>query len=163
MTTKTNILDRLSRLNLFIGAAMTAVTADDYAAADALINDARRDIAAIDDLITSNTLGVPQFDLVAHLHRQKAFSLEAFGPGIRTQGVCDHIRKELLEIEANPEDIMEWIDVVLLALDGAWRCGIRPEWIAYCLDDKQTINESRTWPDWRTADPGKAIEHVRGA
>ena len=51
MTTKTNILDRLSRLNLFIGAAMTAVTADDYAAADALINDARRDIAAIEDLI----------------------------------------------------------------------------------------------------------------
>ena len=51
MTTKTNILDRLSRLNLFIGATMTATTADDYAAADALINDARRDIAAIEDLI----------------------------------------------------------------------------------------------------------------
>lgn len=27
---------------------------------------------------------------------------------------------------------------------------------------KQTKNEGRTWPDWRSAAPGKAIEHVRG-
>jgi len=24
------------------------------------------------------------------------------------------------------------------------------------------MNELRDWPDWRTAAPGKAIEHVRG-
>lgn len=40
------------------------------------------------------------FDLVQHLYRQRDFSERTFGPGTRTQGVLDHIRKELREIEA---------------------------------------------------------------
>lgn len=96
-----------------------------------------------------------------HLHRQRAFSERTFGPGARTKGVIDHIRKELREIEAAPTDISEWIDVVLLALDGAWRSGASPEAIVAALLMKQTRNEARTWPDWRTADPNKAIEHDR--
>lgn len=103
----------------------------------------------------------PGFDLVAHLYRQRAFSERTFGPGQRTAGVLDHIRRELLEIEAAPGDLGEWIDVVLLALDGAWRAGWTPEHIATALDAKQSRNEDRTWPDWRTADPDKAIEHDR--
>jgi hypothetical protein len=105
-----------------------------------------------------NTL---EFDLIGHLHRQREFSERTFGPGTRTAGVLDHIRKELNEIEADPQDISEWIDVVLLAFDGAWRAGFTPEQIAHALHAKQTKNENRTWPDWRTAEPGKAIEHVR--
>lgn len=101
------------------------------------------------------------FDLVAHLHRQREFSARTFGPGARTAGVLDHIRKELTEIEARPADLSEWIDVALLALDGAWRAGYSPEDIALALAEKQVKNESRKWPDWRTAEPGKAIEHVR--
>lgn len=101
------------------------------------------------------------FDLVAHLHRQRAFSERTFGPGERTAGVLDHIRKELLELEQAPGDLTEWIDVVLLAFDGAWRAGHAPEAIAQALEAKQAKNEARTWPDWRTAEPGKAIEHVR--
>ncbi|MGB0683384.1 MAG: dATP/dGTP pyrophosphohydrolase domain-containing protein [Magnetovibrionaceae bacterium] len=100
-------------------------------------------------------------DLIAHLKRQRAFSKATFGPGARTQGVIDHIRKELDEIEANPEDITEWVDVILLALDGAWRAGYSPESIVEAMEFKQSINEERDWPDWRTADPTKAIEHVR--
>lgn len=103
----------------------------------------------------------PTFDLIQHLHRQREFSERTFGPGARTAGVIDHIRKELREIEAAPADIGEWIDVVLLALDGAWRSGASPEAIAAALLMKQTRNEARTWPDWRTADPTKAIEHDR--
>ncbi|MHB1630690.1 MAG: dATP/dGTP pyrophosphohydrolase domain-containing protein [Acidithiobacillus sp.] len=101
------------------------------------------------------------FDLVAHMHRQRAFSMDAFGPGERTAGVLDHIRKELMEIEAAPDDLTEWVDVVLLALDGAWRAGHEPEAIARAIADKQRRNERRTWPDWRTAEAGKATEHVR--
>lgn len=101
------------------------------------------------------------FDLITHLRRQRMFSLRAFGPGPRTQGVLDHIRKELIEIEADPFDIDEWVDVMLLAFDGAWRAGHRADTIAAAIARKQARNESRTWPDWRTADPGKAIEHVR--
>jgi hypothetical protein len=100
-------------------------------------------------------------DLVQHLHRQRAFSLKTFGPGNRTKGVIDHITKELKEIEADPSDLYEWVDLVLLALDGAWRAGHPPEAIANAISDKQTRNEARKWPDWRTADPDKAIEHDR--
>lgn len=102
-----------------------------------------------------------QFDFHAHLARQAAFSLKTFGPGMRTAGVCDHIRKELKEIEADPSDLREWIDVVILALDGAWRCGGSPEQIIDGIIAKQAKNEGRNWPDWRTADPNKAIEHDR--
>ncbi len=100
-------------------------------------------------------------DLVAHLRRQRAFSLQAFGPGARTAGVCDHIRKELCEIEAAPRDLEEWVDVVLLALDGAWRSGATPEEIAAAIEAKQLKNEGRAWPDWRTQPADRAIEHIR--
>lgn len=105
--------------------------------------------------------GVAPFDLVAHLHRQRAFSERTFGPGARTAGVLDHIRKELAEVEAAPGDVSEWVDLVILALDGAWRAGHEPQAIVDALVAKQTRNESRTWPDWRTVDPTKAIEHDR--
>jgi hypothetical protein len=59
--------------------------------------------------------------------------------------------------------LSEWVDVILLALDGAWRSGASPEQIAFAIAAKQIKNESRKWPDWRTAEPGKAIEHVRAA
>lgn len=104
----------------------------------------------------------PAFDLIAHLERQRHFSYRTFGPGCRTKGVVDHIRKELIEIERDPFDLFEWIDVVMLALDGAWRAGHPPEAIAAGLAVKLAKNEARSWPDWRTADPDKAIEHDRG-
>lgn len=102
-----------------------------------------------------------RFDLIAHLERQCAFSERTFGPGARTKGVIDHIRKELAEIEADPADISEWVDVIILAFDGAWRAGWNPHDIVAVLVAKQTKNEARAWPDWRTADPDKAIEHDR--
>jgi hypothetical protein len=101
------------------------------------------------------------FDLIAHLHGQRQFSLKTFGPGARTKGILDHIRKELAEIEEDPSDVTEWADLLLLALDGAWRSGHEPEQIAEAIKAKQAKNEQRKWPDWRTADPNKAIEHVR--
>jgi hypothetical protein len=102
-----------------------------------------------------------RFDFLAHLHRQREWSGETFGPGTRTKGVIDHIRKELAEIEADPTDIAEWIDVVILALDGAWRAGHSPDQIVEALAAKQAKNEHRDWPDWRTMDEDRAIEHVR--
>lgn len=103
----------------------------------------------------------PVFDLVAHLRRQADFSERTFGPGARTSGVCDHIRKELVEVEESGGSLAEWTDVIILALDGAWRSGASPEEIIAAVVAKQTKNEGRRWPDWRTADTGKAIEHVR--
>ena len=169
-------------------------------------------------------------DLMQHLRRQREFSLRTYGPGKRTQGVCDHVRKEMREIRADPTDLEEWVDLIILSFDGAHRTGVgletiaivclcydfrpsfgiwsfsnfnkfieqhiktildresddeytqfylwchmavcgfygaktfanaSPEAILDALHAKQLKNENRTWPDWRTADPNKAIEHVR--
>lgn len=115
-----------------------------------------------------------KLDLKQHLLRQMAFSHATFGPGERTAGVIDHIRKELVEVETANGDSSEWVDVVILALDGLTRrlafCnGDRnnPESVAEMacgmIRGKQARNEARTWPEWRTADPNKAIEHDREA
>ena len=100
---------------------------------------------------------------VAHLDRQQAWSAETFGPAeVRGhRGVLDHIRKELVEIEAEPGDVTEWADLIILAFDGAWRSGHTPADTIAAIKTKQERNEGRQWPDWRTADPDKAIEHVR--
>jgi hypothetical protein len=101
------------------------------------------------------------FDLVEHIERQRSFSISTFGPGIRTKAVIDHIQKEFKEIEADPTDLEEWVDVILLALDGAWRTGATSLEICAAIAAKQIKNERRDWPDWRTHDPDKGIEHIR--
>jgi hypothetical protein len=98
-----------------------------------------------------------------HLERQRAWSTATFGPGTRLLGVLDHIRKELAEIEADPTDVTEWVDVIILAFDGAWRAGWEPQEIIDAIRAKQAMNEARKWPDWRTMSEDVAIEHVREA
>lgn len=63
-------------------------------------------------------------NLIEHLRRQMAFSRATYGPGERTDGVCDHIAREMAEIKTAPDDGLrsrEWVDVVILGLDGMWR------------------------------------------
>ena len=112
-------------------------------------------------------------DLKAHLIRQMAFSHATFGPGERTKGVVDHIRKELVEVLESDGDAAEWVDVVILALDGLTRRlafvgggkrvdpALVAETVCKMLEGKQSRNEAREWPDWRSQSQDKAIEHVR--
>lgn len=130
-------------------------------------------------------------DLVTHLTRQAAFSKATFGPGARTKGVTDHIKKELKEVakvydenggmpdgaapdmHVHMDAAREWTDVAILGLDGLTRAisTAHPDWTfdmvaseaVKMIVAKQGKNELRDWPDWRTAAPGKAIEHVRGS
>ena len=103
-----------------------------------------------------------EFDALGHIQRQIDWSREMFGPGKRTKGVCDHIRKELIEIEADPDDTEEWIDVVILGIDGAWRSGASAEQILATYVKKMSKNFARKWPDWRTRSEDEAIEHISG-
>lgn len=100
-------------------------------------------------------------DLEKHLQRQYDWSLSTFGPGPRSAGVIKHIEKELYEVAENPDDVEEWIDVVILALDGAMRQGYTPKEVAKALEAKQAKNETRKWPDWREFTEGEAIEHIK--
>lgn len=104
-----------------------------------------------------------QYDLVAHIKDQMEWSIDTFGPSEErgSEGVIDHLRKEIEEVAKSPDDITEWIDIMILAIDGAWRSGFDPDQIATALFDKMKVNEKRDWPDWRKAEKGKAIEHIR--
>ena len=104
------------------------------------------------------------WDFLEFLTAKNAWSLDTFGPGDardRLAGLSDHIQKELVELQADPMDVEEWIDLTFLALDGAFRAGADPATVARTLNGKLKTNMARRWPDWRTAEPGKAIEHDR--
>ena len=100
-------------------------------------------------------------DLADCIARQIVWSRATFGPGKRTGGLLDHLRKELKEVERAPDDLAEWADLIILALDGAWRHGSSPAEVCAALEHKQAVNFARQWPDWRASSEDVAIEHVR--
>ena len=85
------------------------------------------------------------FRIASIIATQKAWSLKTFGPGHRTEGNCKHIEKELAEIRADPLDLEEWIDVAMLAFDGAWRTGATPVEIEEAYMTKLKKNMAREW------------------
>lgn len=101
------------------------------------------------------------FNFHDHLQQQREWSERTFGPGTRTHGVVAHIRKELQEIEAAPADIEEWIDVMILAIDGAWRAGASPQEIIDTYVRKMKKNYARSWPDWRAHSEDEPIQHLK--
>ena len=105
-----------------------------------------------------------KFRLFNYIVRHIDWSRHTFGPQgkvDRIPGVIDHLRKEIEEVAAKPDDLEEWCDVIILAIDGAWRSGHSPYEICKALEAKQAKNKERTWPNWRTVPVGKAIEHNR--
>lgn len=122
---------------------------------------ASTDIEPIVQRIRSALVDVPVEPVASYFARQIEWSRETFGPALRTKGVIDHIRKELKEIEREPHDLSEWIDVVILAMDGFWRHGGKPDDLMPALLAKQQKNMARVWPDWRTMSEDSAIEHDR--
>lgn len=113
-------------------------------------------------------------DLKQHLIRQMAFSHATFGPGNRWEGIVDQIKKEIIELEESGGECEEWVDIVILALDGLTRSlafslgnglrqnpNIASQTAINMIAAKQTENESRQWPDWRTADKNKSMENIK--
>ena len=97
--------------------------------------------------------------LSRYIEKQMEWSRKTFGEGERTKGITNHIRKELLEIEAEPGEVEEWVDVMILALDGAWRAGYTPDEIIWALEAKQEKNRLRIFPMPVSQD--EPLEHVR--
>lgn len=102
------------------------------------------------------------FDFKNWLNDHHAWASETFGPGLRTNGVIEHITKELEEIRQDPLDYKEWIDVIILAINGAMRTvGGNPQVIIDGLINKLAVIKQRSWPDWRTMSEDRAIEHIK--
>ena len=99
-------------------------------------------------------------DFKQHLEDQASWSLETFGPAKRTEGLLRHIVKEVGEVRENPDQLSEWIDIIILACDGALRRGFLPEEIASTLEAKMAENRARKWPDWRFSSDEEPIEHL---
>ena len=104
-------------------------------------------------------------NLYNYLYAQKKWSINTFGPGdgkAKANGLVDHIRKELIEVLEDPNDTTEWCDIAILAFEGALRSAESVAHVIDALEAKQNLNlYGRTWPDWRTVDQTKAIEHIK--
>ena len=70
------------------------------------------------------------FDLKGFVTQQREFSAGAFRPGSRKVGVANHILEECNEAQSQPDDLSEWVDLMLLSLDAAWRSGLSASEIA---------------------------------
>jgi hypothetical protein len=99
--------------------------------------------------------------LADFIREQKTWALATFGPGLRTRSICNHIRNELIEIEAHPLDLAEWDDVIMLGLEGAWRIGATEEEIEASLWGKLKIVQERKYI--LPADEDAPMEHDRTA
>lgn len=104
-----------------------------------------------------NTTDISMVDCIA---RQKTWALKTFGPGDHSQGLLKHIKKEVIEIMEDPSETEEWIDIIILAMEGAWRSGATPEEIAQLFGLKMSKNERRNWPAVENIDADIPIEHL---
>ena len=99
------------------------------------------------------------FDIVRYLEKQIIWSRGIFGNGRRTEGILKHIEKEIVEVRQAPVDVEEWVDIVILALDGAWRAGYTPEQVAETLCLKQLKNFNREWNVPNSEN--EPVEHIK--
>lgn len=97
--------------------------------------------------------------LADYIQDHAEWSFRTFGPGRRTKGLTAHIRKELIEVEKEPTDLMEWVDIMILAIDGAVRAGHSSDSIVCALMHKQRVNMARNYPMPKSED--EPSEHVR--
>lgn len=84
-------------------------------------------------------------ELEKKLRELQAWSLRTFGGDRPLQYNVNHIRSELVEIEADPHDVIEWMDVAILAFDGAMRAGHSPDKVVQAFADKIAIIQKRRY------------------
>lgn len=81
------------------------------------------------------------------LLRKREWSLRTFGADYPLHKVLAHLHKEIEEIRQEPCDLTEWIDAILLSIDGFWRAGGDLRQLEEMLRTKHAINEWREWPE----------------
>lgn len=119
---------------------------------------------AMQRMIENTIKDKASYDLIEHLHSQKSWSGRTFGHTYqvnRLEGILKHIEQEVEEVREDLYSLEEWIDLVTLSLDGAWRTGATNVEVAHALRDKLLKNKSREWPDWRTIKGDEPSNHIK--
>lgn len=93
-----------------------------------------------------------------YLKKQIKWSKKAFGTSKRTVGITKHINKEVDEVLAKPDDLSEWIDIIILAMDGYWRHGGTSSSLMKDLRNKLKINMSRVYPKVSDDEPSQHVK-----
>lgn len=86
-----------------------------------------------------------QWTIEDYLRRQNEVSQAKFGVGERTDSITKKIEHELSEVKADPYDLAEWIDIIILATDGYCRHGGSPDSFIRDLHAKLDIVAQRTY------------------
>ncbi len=80
-------------------------------------------------------------------------------PMARTpHSICEHIRRELIEIEANPDDPEEYADVLMMLYNLAKMRKISYKQLIVAVDRKLLICQRR---EWAPPDKDGVVEHKR--
>jgi len=93
------------------------------------------------------------------VNRQRAWSTAQFGETVPIDRILNHITEEVAEVKAEPGTLHNWIDIVLLAFDGAWRAGHSPKEVVQAIQDVQVRNIMREWLDTKDLLPGQPNSH----
>lgn len=70
---------------------------------------------------------------------------DATFPNSTARSKALHLAEEAGEAAADPADILEWADCMILLLDGARKAGYSTQDIYDAVQKKMTINKNRTW------------------
>ena len=92
----------------------------------------------------------PERDQVRREHAE--WSKTTFG-NVGPIGPLKHLRREVLEAIAKPDDLIEWADMYFLLWDAQRRAGITDEQITLAMIEKLAVNKLREWPAPKDGEP----------
>ncbi len=94
--------------------------------------------------------------------QQKCFEWSAKTFGVRPiAGPLAHLKSEIDEILAKPDDITEWADAYILLQDAASRQGIAMSQLFNAACTKHEINREREWPPVGIVNEQGFTEHTK--
>ncbi len=136
--------------------------------AEVRVNDRAQDAAVpdiqlivIENQQLREQLKMEQFQNLGRYATEKmVWSKRTFGEGARTRGLLEHLRDEVNEVEKDPYDLTEWIDIMMLAIDGYWRHGGKNYRLMNDLWKKFEICKMRVYPT--PVGPEDMSQHIRG-
>lgn len=88
------------------------------------------------------------------------WSLRTFGIR-KVTGPLNHLKSEIDEIIADPTDVEEFADALILLQDAAWRSGHKMSEIFEAALAKNEKNKKREWPPRGQVNEQGFTEHVK--